>query len=556
MDFSQLATLLGAAAAAGIVAKLLRQPLIIGFLFAGYILASLGVIKDGTDLEALSKIGVTLLLFLVGLEMNLSELPSIGKVALVTGLGQIIFTSTIGFLIANLLGFGLLPALYIAVALTFSSTIIIVKLLSLKNDLGSLYGRISVGFLLVQDLVAVLILMFLASLGKEGVGPNYFYISLKGIALILATWFLSKKVLPLLFTRIIDQSTELVFIVGIAWALVVAAFVGGPLGFSLEIGGFLAGIALSNLPDHLQIAARTRPLRDFFLTLFFLFLGTNLLVENVGSVIIPALFFSAFVLIGNPLIILIIMGLLGYKKRTSFLASVTVAQISEFSLILMAMGLSLGHVGEKEVAIVVLVGVVTMTLSTYLILGADKIYLKLIRILSLFERKNSREEDFKSPSPRKNHIVLVGAHRTGMPLVSFLKKRNEEFNVIEFNPDIAANLANKEVPVVFGDISDEEVLAAANVSDAKLVVSTTSDIHDNLSLLSFVNSFNNRPYTILKASNYKDAITLYSKGASYVIVPEVVAGEHIRHILKDYGFNKRLLSLGKAHAKRLQKEKS
>lgn len=319
MEFSQIAILLVVAAVAGVIARYLKQPLLIGYLFAGFILAFLGVVTDIEVFSGLGQIGVALLLFLVGLEMNIRELPSIGKVALLTGLGQIIFTSGIGFLISRLLGFTILPSMYIAVALTFSSTIIMVKLLSEKNDLASLYGRIAIGFLLVQDFVAVLILMFLAGLGRGDVAlGGYLFTFGKALVLFALVWILSKKVLPQIFERLIANSTELLFIGSIAWALGVASFVAGPLGFTLEIGGFLAGLALSNMPEHLQIASRTRPLRDFFLTIFFLLLGTRLLVGNLGEVAAPSLVFSLFVLVGNPVIILIILGLMGYKRRTSF----------------------------------------------------------------------------------------------------------------------------------------------------------------------------------------------------------------------------------------------
>ena len=375
MGFSQISLLLVVAAASGAIVKFFKQPLLIGYLFAGFVLSALGLVGDVEVFSGLGQIGVALLLFLVGIEMNLKELPSIGKVALLTGLGQIAFTFTVGFLISMGLGFATLASVYIAIALTFSSTIIIVKLLSEKNDLDSLYGKISVGFLLVQDLVAVLILMYLAGLGEgQLVASDYLVIGVKAIVLLGAIWGLSKKVLPTFFNKYLSKSQELLFISSIAWALGVSTFVAGPLGFTIEIGGFLAGLALSNLPEHLEIASRTRPLRDFFLTIFFLLLGTKLAIGNIGAIIIPALILSVFVLVGNPTIVLSILGLLGHKRRTSILAGLTVAQISEFSLIIVAMGATLGHLTESNVAMVVLVAVITMTASTYLILGADGVY--------------------------------------------------------------------------------------------------------------------------------------------------------------------------------------
>ncbi|MBI2065907.1 cation:proton antiporter [Candidatus Woesebacteria bacterium] len=553
MSFAELALLLVVAAAAGVVAKAIKQPLLIGYLFAGLLLAFFGVVRDFEAIAALGKVGVALLLFLVGLEMNVRELPSLGKVALMTGLGQIIFTSVVGYLIAFALGFGVLPSIYIAVALTFSSTIIIVKLLSEKGDIGSLYGKIAVGFLLVQDFVAILILMFLAGLGgKEANLGQFFLIGVKAIALLASVWFLSKKVLPTLFDKFIASSPEILFVGSIAWALGVAALVGGPLGFSYEIGGFLAGLALSNLPEHLGIASKTRPLRDFFLTIFFLTLGTQLLVKNIGAVIAPAVVFSLFVLIGNPLIVLIIMGLLRYKKRTSFLASVTVAQISEFSFILMAMGLTLGHVSQTEVATVILVGVITMTISTYLILASDKIFLKLKDTLSIFERRLTHEMALLTEKIYNDHIVLIGCDRMGKALISFFKKKGLLYLVVDHNPKVFANLSAERIPVLLGDIDDPEIKDLAKMDKARMVISTISNTSDNLSILEYIRNLTRRPLAITKAFSKAEALKQYEAGAAFVLLPEVIAGEYLRHLFVAHGISEeRIRKMGKGHFNRL-----
>lgn len=553
MDFYQIALFLVVAAFFGIIAKYFKQPVLIGYLFAGLVLAYFGLIKGEEGLADLGKIGIALLLFLVGLEMNVRELPTLGKVALATGIGQILFTSLAGFLIALLLGYGVLPSIYIGVALTFSSTIIIIKLLSEKGDLGSLYGKIAVGFLLVQDFVAILILMFLAGLKSGDASPaNFLVIAVKGILLFLVVWFLSKKILPTLFSRFVSTSNEVLFVGSIAWALGISALVGGPLGFSFEIGGFLAGLALSNLPEHLNIANKTRPLRDFFLTIFFLTLGSQLLVRDIGSIIFPAAIFSLFILIGNPLIVLIIMGLMRYKKRTSFLASVTVAQISEFSFILMAMGATLGHFGEGEVAMVVLVGVFTMTVSTYLILGGDKIYSKLKKYLSIFERKGSREEVLVNEQNTMDHVVLIGGGRTGKSLITFFRKSKIPFLVVDYNPKIFANLAAERVSVILGDVDDVDVLDLAKIGDAKLVISTVPNLNDNLVLLDYVKNLKSKPLVVTKASNKEEGIKLYEAGSTYVLLPEVIAGEYLRHVFVSHGLGpKRIERMGRGHFKRL-----
>lgn len=553
MEFSQISLLLVVAAGAGIVAKYLKQPLLIGYLFAGFALAALGIVTDVGVFSGLGQIGVTLLLFLVGLEMNLRELPSIGRVALIVGIGQVAFTSLLGFLLSVLLGFAVLPSIYIAIALSFSSTIIVVKLLGEKNDLASLYGRIATGILLVQDFVAFVLLIFLSGLGKGDLSfVNLFVISFKAIALFILVWALSKKILPNIFEKFVATSPELLFIGSIAWALGASSFVAGPLGFSFEIGGFLAGLALSNLPEHLQIASRTRPLRDFFLTIFFLLLGTAILFGNIGTILVPSLVLSLFVLVGHPVIVMIILGMLGYKKRTSFLAGFTLAQISEFSFILMAMGLVLAHVTETEVATVVMVGAITMTTSTYLILGAEKLYSRLKNYLSIFEKKITYESALMQETSLSDHIILIGSGRTGRNLLSFFLKKKWLFLVVDNNPNVFHRLTAERTPVLFGDIGDEEVLDLAKVDRARLVVSTVSELNENLNLLERIRALKIRPLTIFTASTREEAIKYYEKGAAYVMVPQTVAGEHLRYLFRTYGLSsERFHKIGKGHFNRL-----
>jgi Kef-type K+ transport system membrane component KefB len=539
MDFAQVSVLFVVATFFGVAAKLLKQPLLVGYILAGIAASSLGVVKDGESLNVLGQIGVAFLLFLLGLEMRLGDVSKIGKTAIYTGAGQIIFTSIVGFLILIMMGVSAVPALYIAVALCFSSTIIMVKLLGEKKDLGSLYGKISIGFLLFQDIVAILILIFLSGLSGNGSASVFSFVLLllKTLLLILFTWVLSKKVLPFIFEKVVSSSMELLFISSISWALGYSSFVAGPLGLSVEIGGFLAGIALSNLPEHLQIASRARPLRDFFLTLFFLYLGSKLAVSgDFGYLVIPALILSVFVLVGNPLIVAGILGYLGHKKRTSFLAGLTVAQISEFSLVLMTLGERLGHVEERHVSLVILVGIVTMTASTYLIMGSERIFEKIKNRLNFLERKNVKEKAMNKTTERKDHIVLVGCDRTGRQLVEYLEAEKYNYLVVDFNPDVVGELTAKNIEVIFGDITDLDVLESAGVTNARAVISTIGT-NDNHIILDYISSIPNKPQTIFTSASSGDAIELYEKGASFVVVPETVAGEYIKHLISVYGFD-------------------
>ena len=554
MQFSQLAILLVVAASFGLVAKTLRQPLLIGYIFAGLFLASTGIIKDSLALESFGEIGVTLLLFLLGLEMDIREVPSFGRVALLGGLGQIALTFVSAFLLLEVFGLSLFSAVYLAMALAFSSTIIVVKLLSEKKDLASLYGRISVGMLLVQDFVVIAILMFLSGFGKAGLSfGHYLMITLKGGLLFVSVWFLSKRVLPSLFDKLISPSQELLYVASLAWALGVASFVAGPMGFSLEIGGLMAGLSLSGLSEHLQIASRTRPLRDFFLIIFFLLLGTRLVIDEGTLALLPLAFaLSIFVLLVKPLMIITVLGLSGYKKRTSYLTAVSLSQISEFSLILVSTGFALGHIAKVDVSAITLVGVLTMTTSTYLILRAEKLYKKVQGVLSLFERKHTKEEAYFSQSQMEGHTVLVGCDRSGRSISAFMIKKNIPFVVVDFNPKVFNHLTAAKIPVVFGDISDPETVEGSNLRRAKMVISTISNLEDNLTLLEYLHSLKTRPISIFTAASHHDAVRLYEKGASYVTVPEVVAGEHIRHLLATYGSgSSRIEKMGKSHFNRL-----
>lgn len=558
--FAQVATALVAASLFAVLARILRQPLMLGYLVAGFFLVMSGLVRIGDPemLRSLGQLGVTFLLFLVGLEMSFKEARSLGKVALATGLGQILFTSVIGYLLALGFGFSTLSSLYIAVALTFSSTIIAVKLLSEKNDLGSLYGKIAVGFLLVQDFVAILILIFLAGF-RGTASPGFLSLGavfLKGIVLIAIVLFLSQKVLPKFFDRI-ATSGELLFITSIAWALGIAALMQSPyVGFSLEIGGFLAGLALANSVEHLQIASRVKPLRDFFITIFFLVLGMEVVLSGVGSLLLPVLVFSLLVFIGNPLIVMFIMGELGYHRHTSFLASVTVAQVFEFSFIVMAMGRNLGHVGGTEVALITMVGVLTMLASTYLILYNHRVYPLFERYLRIFERGRTRESALRQKKERKEHIILIGAHRTGSALLPALDKRDEGLVVVDFNPTVVEHLSAEGYDALYGDVSDAETLELLNLSEAKLVISTANNIEDDLILLEKIRSLKKKPPTIFVASYPAEALELYEAGADYVIVPRVVGGEHIAHLISSHGIDRKYLNkLRDRHFDRLAKER-
>jgi Kef-type K+ transport system membrane component KefB/voltage-gated potassium channel Kch len=525
----ELAAIILIAAVLGVLMRQLKQPLILAYLVTGFIIAYIGWINlDKETFKLFAELGVVFLLFLIGLEINYDSLRLVGRQSIILGLGQIIFTFVFGFLIAIFFNFNFLASAYIGIALTFSSTIIIVKLLSEKKDTSSFYGKLSIGFLLVQDLVAILILIFLTGIStginNQNIALNMFLTIIKGLILFGLILYIGRRFLPLVFDRA-AKSNELLFLISLAWLFLMVALT-KKLGFSLEVGGFLAGLALSNSSENFQIAAKLKPLRDFFIMIFFIVLGSSFVISNVSKIGFEIFAFSLFVLIGNPLIVLILMGILGYRKRTSFLTGLTVAQISEFSLILASLGLKIGHINEEVVALITGVGIITITVSTYLILNADFIFKKIHKYLSIFEKKKPLEDNLENLQIKKP-VVLIGAHRTGQSIALNIPAKN--LLVIDFDPDIISFLRKQGIDYIFGDIADPDVFEKSQIKEAKLVISTTPDFNDNMFLLEEIKKIGKekRPKVIVRAETEKDALILYEKGADYVILPYFTAGQYL-----------------------------
>jgi len=530
--FNELVLVIVLAALGGFLAHLLRQPAFVGFigtgLLAGYF-ERLGL-TGLSSFQSLASIGIALLLFLVGIEMDWRELKRVSRPALLIGLGQIVFTFILGFYLVLALGFTQLAAFYIAAALTFSSTIIVVRLLSEKKDLNSLYGRIVVGVLLVQDFVAILLLVFLAGLGSGGQVDLLTFSRTLIIGLILLAFtLLASRLLPRLL-ELVGRSQEMLFLFSLAWALGLSALAAAS-GLSIEIGGFLAGLSLARSAEHFQISARLRPLRDFFLLLFFVVLGAQI-VEAGGTIpFLPAVILALFVLIGNPLVVLLLMGILGYRARTSFLASLAVAQISEFSFVVMALGYRLGHLGSSEVALVILVGLFTIFISSYLILYGSRLYELFYPLVRRFEFRRQLVEEVPPTAKWQDHIILAGVHRMGESVIKALANAGLKFVALDFDPAVVKKFAPLGLPVVYGDITDRAIQEIVGLSQARIVISTIPDFRDNLAVLEAAKGNNAQIKVILTAENEWQAKELYRQGADYVLLPHFLGGRELAEII-------------------------
>ena len=474
--FYEIAALLMLASLIGLLGIWLRQPMIVSFIIVGMLAGPAGfdIVRSTDYLELLSELGVTLLLFLVGLKLDLNLVRTLGVVALNTGLGQILFTSVVGFLICLGLGMSPIASLYVAVALTFSSTIIIVKLLSDKRELDALHGRIALGFLIVQDLAVVLAMAVMSALTasaaeETGLVDAALALAASAVPLILLWLVVSRVAHPILSRMAKAPELLIVFALGLAAAF---AALGEYLGFSKELGGLIAGVALASTPFREAIGSRLTSLRDFLLVFFFISLGSHLDLRVVGDAVGPALLLSLFVLIGNPLIVMIIMGLMGYRKRTGFLAGLTVAQISEFSLIFIALGLGLGHLSEDAVGLVTLVGVITIGLSTYMILYSQPLYTFLEPYLGIFERKIAHREEKISDGAHaaRYDVILFGLGRYGRALHAGFRERGLSVLGVDFDPDVIRDWSHDHANVMYGDLFDPDMHESLPLGAARYVI--------------------------------------------------------------------------------------
>ena len=529
--------------------RVLKQPLIVGYIFTGIIVGPyfFNLFSTNEIFETLSQLGIAFLLFMVGMHLNPRAIKEVGKVSLVTGIGQIIFTSIIGFLISLALGFSILVSVYISIALTFSSTIIITKLLYDKKDIDSLYGKIAIGFLIVQDLVAIIILMVVSSY-SDGASLNLWTTLLRGLIILSLLFAFSFFVLPKLVKRA-AKSSEFLVLFSVGWALAIASLF-HYLNFSLEIGALLAGMALSLSPFSAEISSKMKPLRDFFIVLFFIIIGSQIVFLHVAQNILPIILFSLFILIGNPLIVMIIMKYFGYTKRTGFFAGLTVAQISEFSIILVALGVSVGHLTSEILSMVTMIGLITITGSTYLILYSNSIYQRISKYLSIFEKKKINGD--KKFLKKNYDALLFGYNRTGFDILKTLVKLKKNYLVVDFNPDTIAVLKKFKIPSLYGDAEDSELLNELNLDKTELVVSTVPDYKTNILLMEFIRRANPKAVVIMRAENFDEAIELYKKGADYILTPAFLGGEHISKMIDKFKINKKEYEKEKEkHLKRL-----
>lgn len=534
--FFQLSLVLALAASVSVVTRLLKQPPIIGYIASGFVVgpALLNVIHAKEAFDSFSQIGICLLLFMIGLGLNVNVIKNMGKSAVFTFSLIILGLGGAGYGVSLLLGFTVQESLLIATSLLFSSTIIVVKVLTDKKGQSRLYGQLAIGIVLLDDIVATLALLFVSAQASGSGLSDFGGLVLKGLGIAAALTAVGALIMPRL-TKFFASSQELLFLFSLAWTFGVAsAFYWA--GFSIEVGALFAGVALAHLPYAQEMGTRLKPLRDFFIILFFVGLGVHLGLDRIGPALLPAIVIAALVMMLKPLITLVGLGLLGYTKQTSFKASIHLSQISEFSIILIVLAASTGIASSHVVTVMTLVALITILLSTYLMKYDNKLYRLLQTRLSIFERAETKRE---LKALKHYPLVLIGYHKGGHEFVRTFRGMKKGYVVIDFDPEVIEELEQQNINHIYGDATDLELLEEIGVHRSELVVSTIADTETNLLLAEHITGRNKDALFICHASSFDAAEKLYEKGAAYVILPHFIGSEQISAFIRRNGSDKK-----------------
>lgn len=554
--FLDIGTIIIIATLFGYIARFLRQPLIPAYILSGVVIGPLGfgLIADTEVIRTLSEIGIAFLLFVVGMELEFRKLKDIGNIASFGGIVQSIILASLGFLMAYGMGiFSNIESFYIGLVVAFSSTMVVIKVLSDRKELETLHGRIVIGILLMQDLLAIIALASLTNISDFSVSSTLFSLS-KVLIIICATFIAGKYAFSPLF-RYAAKSQEMLFLLSITMCFLFA-FGAYSLGFSIAIGAFAAGIAIANLPYNFEIIGKIKPLRDFFATLFFVSLGMEIVNVPIIKYLFPILSIIFFVVIIKPVIIFLITTLFGYSRRPAFLTAISLSQISEFALIIVAQGVILNQVTHEMLSMTVIVAVVTISISTYLIKFEKRLYQKLAPYLKSFDSVGKSKHLEYEPNRRGYDVILIGYDRIGYSIHKFIRKASKSLIVVDFNPDLIKKLIKEKIPCLYGDIGDEEILDRLDFKSAEIVISTVPEERENIILINKVKRANPKATIFVTASWVHEALNLYDKGADYVILPHFLGGDHVSLILEDVSSDfRKLIARKVAHIEELKRRR-
>ncbi len=514
------------------IAGKLKQPLILGYVLAGALILPLNLLTDSESIKIISDLGIAFLLFIIGLELDFNSIRQVGIKSTIIGLLQVLVTAAAGFAISLLiLKLDIITSIYIAIIISFSSTMIVAKLLGEQKELESLHGELVLVMLIIQDIIAVIALSIIKT-GSTASGMGTLAIGiliLKGLALLTASYILY-RILPF-FLKEAVYSPELIFISSLTTMFLFSALANF-LGFSFSIGAFIAGIALSTSRFRHEITGRVKPLKDFFLVLLFVTLGMQLVLNGLQKVIVPLVVLFAAVIIIKPILIFLIVKKFGYGNRTAFFTGIQLAQVGEFSLVLASEGLVLGQIDNSIFSMLIILTIATMILSTYMIKYDDLLYEKIFsRLLNRLGNSPTKEEHHIKQE-MKGHIIIFGLHRMSEKIIHELKKRKKKFIVVDYNPEKIKILAQKKIDCICSDMTNPEVYEQLNLKEAKTVISTVHNFPANTTIIGKVKQENPKAILMVASNSEEEALRLYEYGADFVIIPLLLGGAKVADYLK------------------------
>ncbi|MGC9310731.1 MAG: cation:proton antiporter, partial [Candidatus Aenigmatarchaeota archaeon] len=456
----------------GYVARIFRQPTIIAYLMTGIIFGpfGLGVLTNQEEIVGLSELGIAFLLFIVGLDLNISKLKTIGVPVFVISAFQMLASFFSAAIITHIFGFGLMESFYLGLTVAFSSTLVVVKFLSDRKKIASLAGRWSLGILIMQDIFAVLILSVIPNFGSYPT-REILMLFISGVGLISTAIVLNKFIFPTIL-KYSAQTRELFFLTSLSTAFLFISL-SHFLGFSIAVGGFLAGIALASYPYNVGIESEVRPLRDFFLVIFFTTLGMQVNPFLIKPYLGLLLVLLALVLLIKPISIIFAMNVFGYKKRVPVFVGLWLAQASEFSFVIAQEGLNIGHISAELASVITLFALFTMAVSPYIFSAANLITNRVARA----------KEEVEEEKELEGHVIILGCHKAGKYVIENL---NHPFICVDHDPDIIENLKENGMRCVYGEADNEDILEAVGVRKAKLLISTTPSLETNTYIIRIV----------------------------------------------------------------------
>ncbi len=541
--FTELAVIVTIVVALSAIMKLLRQPLIMGYIITGVLVGPsfsfFHITRNQNAFDSFSAIGITLLLFIIGLGLNAGVIKSLGRVSFITSMSILPFLGFLGYGGSKLLGFDDTTSLVLAMAIFFSSTIIVLKTLSDKKETTRLYGQITLGVLLIEDLVATIAVVVLAMMAGPGSTGEVSILAIiaKALALGLGLYVVGRFVMPHI-AKFAAQSQELLFLFALSWGLAVATLF-DIAGFSHEVGALFAGVSLAGLPYATEMASKLKPLRDFFIVIFFVTLGESFTIESIRQNLSAASVLAAIVIFGKPFLVLMSLGIQRYTKFTSFKTALHLSQISEFSIIFVTIAASKGLVEANIVSLITLTAFITIGISSYLMKHADGLFKLFEKPLRHFERISTRD-----PKQRRAFypVILVGYHKGGHEFLKTFRDMKQRYIVVDYDPEVIDSLEEQGIRHAYGDATDEEFLDELNAGRAQLVVSTMTDLDTNRSLLLYIRRRNQKSSFICHANNYTEAAELYEHGASYVSLPHYIGSERVSSFIKRHGLDHEALA--------------